>query len=188
MSQQELLIKVIEVLDKAGIEYMITGSIVSSLQGEPRATHDFDIIVAIQKSDIPKLLEAFPIPDFHLDEDSIFDAIKREGMFNLIDVKEGNKVDFWILTGDPFDGSRFSRKYCEIFLGTKIQVSTPEDTILAKLRWAKLCGGSEKHFIDALRVYEVQFGKLDIKYLEYWVKELSVESLWQRLLSEVEVY
>lgn len=34
MSQQELLKKIIDILDKADIEYMLTGSFVSSLQGE----------------------------------------------------------------------------------------------------------------------------------------------------------
>lgn len=82
-------------------------------------------------------------------------------MFNLINLKEGDKVDFWILTDDPFDKSRFSRRITEEFMGIKLLVSTPEDTILAKLKWAKESGGSEKQFIDALRVYEVQYGKID---------------------------
>ena len=42
MPQQELLKLVIARLDEAGIEYMLTGSLASSLQGEPRATHDID--------------------------------------------------------------------------------------------------------------------------------------------------
>jgi predicted nucleotidyltransferase len=46
MSQQELLRKVIEALGDARIEYMLTGSVVSSLQGEPRSTHDIDMVVA----------------------------------------------------------------------------------------------------------------------------------------------
>jgi len=46
MSQQELLKKIIQALDQAEIPYMITGSIVSSLQGEPRSTHDIDILIA----------------------------------------------------------------------------------------------------------------------------------------------
>lgn len=67
-----------------------------------------------------------------------------------------------------------------------MQVSSPEDTILAKLRWAKLSGGSEKQFTDALRVYEVQYGKLNIDYLKQWVKKLKVESLWKRIVDEAE--
>ncbi len=186
MSQQELLKKVIQELDRAGIQYMLTGSAVSSLQGEPRSTHDIDIVIAIEKSKAHELVEAFPPPDFYLEEESLLDAINRRSMVNLIELKDGDKVDFWILTNEPFDQSRFSRKYSEKFMGIGMQVSSPEDTILAKLRWARLSGGSEKHSTDALRVYEVQYGKLDMAYLEQWVKKLYVESLWKRLIDEAE--
>jgi hypothetical protein len=187
MSQQELLKKVISVLEEIGIEYMITGSIASSLQGEPRSTHDIDIIIGIQISKIDRLVESFPFPDFYLEKNSIINAIDRQEMFNLIDVKEGSKVDFWILTDDPFDQSRFLRRYNEDFDGIKIKVSSPEDTILAKLRWAKLSGGSEKQFIDALRVYELQYEKLDIDYLEHWVEELDIGQLWEQLKQKAEL-
>lgn len=93
----------------------------------------------------------------------------------------------YILTDEPFDRSRFARRYLEEFMGLKIQVSSPEDTILAKLRWANLSGGSEKQFTDALRVYEVQYEKLDIHYLERWAKKLDIELLWNRLKDEAEI-
>ena len=186
MSQQELLKKVIQALDKAAIPYMITGSVVSSLQGEPRFSHDIDFVIAIKKSKASELAKLFPPPDFYLEEHSIIDAINHQGMFNLINLKGGDKADFWILTTGPFDQSRFSRKYSEEFMGIKMLVSTPEDTILAKLMWARLSGGSEKQFTDALRVYEVQYKKLDIDYLEHWVNKLDVESLWKGLKNEAE--
>jgi len=165
---------------------MLTGSVVSSLQGEPRSTHDIDLVIAMQKSAAKKLAEAFPPPDFYLEEDSILDAIDGRSMFNLIDLTTGDKVDFWILTDEPFDRSRFPRKISEEFMGLDLRVSSPEDTILAKLRWTKLSGGSEKQFTDALRVYEVQYGNLDLGYLQDWVKKLDLESLWKRLVDEAE--
>ena len=45
MSQQELLKRVVKALDDARIDYMLTGPIVSSMQGEPRSTHDIDMVV-----------------------------------------------------------------------------------------------------------------------------------------------
>ena len=57
-------------------------------------------------------------------------------------------------------------------------------TILAKLRWAKLSGGSEKQYTDALRVYELQHALLDLEYLEQWVGELGLRDLWTRLQDE----
>ncbi|MFQ6007807.1 MAG: hypothetical protein ACE5K8_02540 [Candidatus Zixiibacteriota bacterium] len=184
MSQQELLKKIIDTFDRLKIDYMLTGSVVSSLQGEPRATHDIDVVIAVEKTEARELIKAFPSPDFYMDQNSVFDAVNRRSMFNLIDSKGGGKVDFWILTSDQFDRSRFSRKYAEEFMGIKMSVSTPEDTILAKLRWTKLSGGSDRHFIDALRVYEVQFGLLDSSYLEYWAEKLMVKDLWTRLKAE----
>ena len=105
----------------------------------------------------------------------------------MIDLADGDKVDFWILTDEPFDRSRFTRKYAQSFLGLELLVSRPEDTILAKLRWAKLSGGSEKQFIDALRVYEVQYEVLDRPYLNEWAGRLELEDLWERLQKEAEV-
>lgn len=187
MSQQELLKKIIQALDQAEIPYMITGSIVSSLQGEPRSTHDIDVLIAMQKTKAQILLKALSPSEFYWDKESILEAVDRRGMFNLIDLKEGGKIDFWLLTDDPFDRSRFSRRYKEKLLGLEMHVSSPEDTILVKLRWAKLSGGSEKQFTDALRVYEVQHGKLDMEYLELWAKTLDVALLWRKLLNEAEI-
>lgn len=187
MSQQKLLKAVIGVLDQARIQYMVTGSVASSMQGEPRSTHDIDMVVAIQESKAHELSEAFPPPDFYLDENSILDALKNQSMFNLINSKVGDKVDFWVFTDDPFDRSRFSRRISEDFMGIQMQVSSPEDTILAKLRRAKLSGGSEKQFTDALRVYEVQYGQLDVNYLEDWANKLNVQSLWKKLTKEAQI-
>lgn len=67
-----------------------------------------------------------------------------------------------------------------------MKICSPEDTILMKLRWARLSGGSEKQFTDALRVYEVQYQKLDILYLERWASLLNITELWMKLKNEAE--
>ncbi|MGI8952561.1 MAG: hypothetical protein ACR2FN_13375 [Chitinophagaceae bacterium] len=165
---------------------MITGSLVSSIQGEPRATHDVDILVNITHETIPALIKAFIPPDYYLSQSAIEEAIQQKSMFNLLDTVEGDKVDFWMLTDEPFDQSRFERKYEEKMLGISMKISTPEDTILMKLRWAKLSGGSEKQFTDALRVYEVQYKNLDLNYMEAWAKTLQINEFWERLKKEAQ--
>lgn len=186
MSQQELLKHVVQSLVSAGIDYMVTGSIASSLQGEPRLTHDIDLVVIVSPDAVRKLVAAFPLPVYYLSEEAIQDAIRQQSMFNLLCLNDGEKVDFWLLTDEPFDHSRFARKRVETVLGIQFNVSSPEDTILAKLRWAKLSGGSEKQFTDSLRVFEVQGDRLDLEYLHHWVKQLDVDDLWQRLQAEAE--
>ena len=110
MSQQELLAKVIRTLEQLKIEYMVTGSIVSSLQGEPRSTHDIDIVVNLLQSKAHALAGAFPPPDYYFDQEAIIEAVSTKGMANLIDTMSGDKVDFGLLTETPFDLSRFARR------------------------------------------------------------------------------
>jgi hypothetical protein len=165
---------------------MITGSFVSSMQGAPRATHDIDLVVAISPDRIPPLLGAFPPPDYYLDELAVRDAVARNDMFNLLEVSSGDKVDFWLVTDDPFDQSRFARRQSADIAGTRMYFSAPEDTILQKLKWAELSGGSEKQFLDALRVYELQRRVLDIAYIEEWAARLGVTRAWQRILDDAE--
>ena len=186
MSQQELLTKVVNTLDAAGIEYMLTGSVVSSLQGEPRSTHDIDLVIDLGFPQVAALLVSFAAPDYYLSEASINEAIRRRSMFNLLSLSDGDKVDFWMLKREPFDESRFARRQIEDVQGVKLAVSTPEDTILAKLQWAQASGGSEKQFNDALRVYELQYARLDPEYLEYWTRQLAVTQLWEQLKSSAE--
>ena len=105
MSQPELLTLVAQRLDAAAIPYMVTGSVASSLQGEPRATHDIDVVVAIRApggAAILALKRAFPEPEYYLDESAARDAIAAR----TIDTHEGDKVDFWLLTDDAFDQAR----------------------------------------------------------------------------------
>jgi hypothetical protein len=165
---------------------MVTGSIASSLLGQPRSTHDIDLVVAITPEKVPTLVGAFPPPDFYLSVECMLDAIRNQSMFNLLDISGGDKVDFWILTSDAFDQSRFARRHSFKTGLTQIIVSSPEDTVLAKLRWAELSGGSEKQLQDALHVFEVQQASMDIDYLNHWAAQLGVEPLWRRLQSEAE--
>jgi hypothetical protein len=174
MSQPELLAKVTQALSDAGIEYMVTGSVASSLQGEPRSSHDIDLVVALNEEHVAILLRAFPPPEYYLSESAMMAAIARRQMFDLLDVTGGDKVDFWLLTDEPFDLARFSRRQWNEFRKRPVCVSSPEDTILAKLRWAKMCGGSEKQFTDARQVFEFQRPILNLDYMNEWAERLEL--------------
>jgi hypothetical protein len=186
VAQSDLLRRVAEALEEAGIDYMVTGSLASSLQGEPRATHDIDVVVRMAARQVEELTRRFPGPRYYLSASAVREAIEAGGMFNLLEAAEGDKVDFWLLTDDPFDQSRFARKYVEEVLGLRLRVSRPEDTILQKLRWSLAAGGGEQAFTDALRVYEVQQGALDLAYLDEWAARIGVMDLLERVKQEAE--
>ncbi len=186
MSQSELLKKTALVLHRLGVPFMLTGSLASSLQGEPRETHDIDLVVNFSSEQTEGLVSEFSPPDYYLSRQAIAEAVTQCGMFNLLDLREGDNVDFWMLSNDAFDESRFARRQQLLMDDVLIEVSSPEDTILMKLRWALASGTSEKHFHDALRVYEVQHRVLDEDYLRHWVQALKLDELWQRLPAEAQ--
>src|SRR4051794_28104169 len=78
MSQPELLRRVVGVLESSKIPYMATGSVVSSYHGEPRSSHDIDLVVQINPSHASLLVREFPPPDFYLDEFAIREAISTK--------------------------------------------------------------------------------------------------------------
>jgi hypothetical protein len=185
MSQLELLETTIKSLEKGDIPYMLTGSLVSSFQGNPRSTHDIDIIISIKMDDIPCIIEAFNSRRFYINRTSVKEAINSQ--FNVLDTEEGDKIDFWILTESNFDKSRFSRRQKIELFGFNAYITAPEDTIVQKLLWSKLSGGSKKQYEDALSIFELQCGNLDIEYMDYWSKELDIENLYRKMMSDAEI-
>ncbi len=177
MSEQSLLKRVVEVLDAAGVGYLLSGSLASSLQGEPRATHDIDLVVDIHPADVGRLVGALAGPNVYLDEQAVAEAVRQRSMFNLLDSSTGDKVDFWLLKDEPFDRERFARRLEVEAMGLRLKVSTPEDTILMKLRWAMQSGGSEKQVGDAAGVFAFQGDLLDQTYLDGWAEALGVTAL-----------
>ena len=174
MSQQALLTRIVAALDAAGVPYMLTGSVVSSLQGVPRASHDVDLVIDVGADDAARLAEALSAPDLYLDRAALTDAARRRTTFNVIDPVSGDKADFWLLKDEPYDRERFSRRRRVEALGLELSISSPEDTILMKLRWAAASGGSQKQVDDAFGVYEFQDDVLDQDYLDAWAIELGV--------------
>ncbi|HJQ99226.1 MAG TPA: nucleotidyltransferase [Candidatus Polarisedimenticolaceae bacterium] len=186
MSQQELLTTIVGILDSTNIPYMVVGSTVSSYYGEPRSTHDIDIVIALHPNAVDSLYSGLSKLEGYVDDLAIRRALSRVGMFNYIDDGTGLKVDFWVVRDNPYDQAAFERRRREKVLGVDLMICAPEDTILSKLRWASELGGSEKQFQDALRVYEIQAAGLDRGYLDRWSTILGVDREWRRLLDSAQ--
>ena len=51
-------------LDDAGLRYMVTGAVASIVYGEPRLTHDIDLVLVLSDEGAEKIIEAFPLEEF----------------------------------------------------------------------------------------------------------------------------
>jgi len=109
MEQHELLLFVVDCLDKLNIPYLITGSMASMAYGEPRFTNDIDIVADVRPDQVEAVKACFPEKDFYLETESMKKAIIRRQQFNVIHPSSGLKIDVIIHRKDAFDVSRFSR-------------------------------------------------------------------------------
>jgi len=80
MSQQELLTFVISKLNELSIDFMLTGSHASSLQGEARATHDIDLVADLSINDAQPLINTFQDERFYLSESAVRERDSPETM------------------------------------------------------------------------------------------------------------
>jgi len=157
---------------------MLTGSIASSAHGMPRSTGDIDIVIASTQTQLHKLIEQFPSSDYYADEQQALEALASRSQFNIIDFSSGWKVDFIIAEDTQYGRTALQRRGLVEIAGVPLYVASPEDVIIAKLRWAKL-GASERQLEDAAGVFSAQAGTLDLEYIERWVQELDLETQWQ---------
>ena len=181
MTEQELATDAIRRLNRAGIAYLLTGSMASNYWGTPRTTHDLDFVVQLPLESIPNLVREFR-DDFYLDEPAVRAALAPPYQFNAIDRRSALKIDFWMFRSDPFEMSMFERRLSVNFLGESAWIATAEDVILHKLYW-DLLTPSERQISDAAGVIAVQSDSLDRAYLQRWASELRVSEKLNKLLA-----
>ncbi len=74
-------------LNTLGVAYMVSGSVAVIIYGEPRLTHDVDLIVVLGREHIARLPEVFPPAEFYspsADVIAIEMACERRGHFSII--------------------------------------------------------------------------------------------------------
>jgi len=166
-----------ERLDRAGCARFVTGSVASTLFGEPRFTNDIDIVVRMDERGAAFFANSFPSEEWYVSKEAAMDAARQRGMFNVIHVPSGLKADIIVARGTPHDESRFTRVRRIAMPDGRIEpFASPEDVILKKLEFYKE-GGSSKHLRDIASMIATQGeGSLDWQYMEDWAVRLGVTS------------
>lgn len=179
MQDPDLISLFVTPLEQAGITYMITGSIASSIYGEPRNTLDIDLVVLLERQHVSQLPALYPENDFYLPPfDVIAIETRREahGHFNIIHHHTGLKADIYLSRNHPslpwaLQKIRRVETPC-----SPINLAPPEYVILHKLEFYRE-GGAEKHLRDIAGIIEQQ--ELDHTYLDQAIRQLGLEPQWQ---------
>ena len=174
-------------LEDLGVEHAIGGSVASSLHGRPRSTQDVDLVADLRPEHAPQLVRALS-EGFYVDEQSIVDAARRRGSFNLVHFDTMTKIDVFVPTNRAVVRQQLLRRV-RVSVGDSpaetLWLTSPEDIVLQKLIWHDAGGRiSQRQLRDVAGVIEVQGDKLDRQYLEHWAEAAGVGDLLGELLGD----
>jgi hypothetical protein len=179
---------VTEALEALKIPYVIGGSFASVAHGIPRATNDSDLVLGVrpdQADRITALISCLEGP-FLVSLDSAMDALTHQGSFNVIHLDSLFKVDLFIPRLRLFEQARLARGQRYTLVQDPVRtaiISSPEDTVLAKLERYRLGHEiSEKQWSDVQGVLKLGGAGMDHDYLRRWARTLGITDLLSRAL------
>lgn len=133
-------LRVAEVLDALGVEYLVGGSVAASLTGVSRTTLDVDLVVRLEEEHIDALVARLG-EEFHADPESLRRAVRTRSSSSLVHFESGMKIDLFVARDQHIDHEQMRRKR-RLQVATNpdrfLFVSAPEDTIVQKLRWYRM--------------------------------------------------
>ena len=182
----DVALRVAQVLESLGIAYFVGGSVASSLQGEPRATNDIDIVVAMPVHRVRAFAERLGA-DFEVDQDMLREALIASASTNIFYLPLVTKIDLFGLGSAPYDEVEFGRRRRVRVRasGEELYVKSPEDTVLRKLCWYRDGGAvSEKQWRDVVEVLRISGADMTPAYLDLWAPRLGVAAFLSKARKE----
>jgi hypothetical protein len=169
-------------LEEEGFEYLVSGSVATSLLGEPRFTADIDIALFLNPAQILLLPTIFPEESYYLPPlDVIQIECKRgiRGHFNIIHHDSGMKADIYPSKNHPYLAWALQRKIRLFKDGITISVAPPEYVIIHKLAFYQE-GGHGKHIRDIVAVCRMQ--QVDMAMISEAALELNLTKSWSEVV------
>ncbi len=170
-------------LNALNVCYMITGSVASTIYGEPRFTHDIDMVIELEPEDAERLEEAFPIEEFYCPPSEIIRleiSRSQRGHFNLIHHKTGFKADIYLSGQDKLHLWALNNRKSFEADGETFWLAPAEYVIIRKLEYYRE-GGSEKHLRDISGILSLSSDQIDFGQLLERIYENRLEKEWEKI-------
>ena len=165
-------------LERAGIGYMVTGSMALNYYALPRMTRDIDVVVELAPPDAERIVDMLR-EDFDVDGEAVRRAIERREAFNAIEMTRVVKADFVVRKDSAYRRTEFARKRRVSVDGYELFIVAPEDLLISKLDWARDTR-SETQLGDVRNILE-SVGELDHTYLAEWIAHLGLDALYREV-------
>ncbi len=176
----DLIALFIAPLNRTGIPYMVTGAVAAIVYGEPRLTHDIDVVVALKPGDVAPIAGAFPAADFYSPPpEAIQTEIARpaHGHFNIIHRATALKADFYPIGQDVLHAWAMEHRIAISVSHEEVQLAPPEYVLIRKLEYFR-AGGSDRHLRDIRSMLRVNPGRIDNAFITAQVDRLGLQAEW----------
>ncbi|MCJ7596083.1 MAG: hypothetical protein MUO52_15060, partial [Desulfobacterales bacterium] len=112
------------------------------------------------------------------DQDSVREAVRGHGMFNIIHNVWVIKADFIVRKDEDYRKEEFARRQKMDIEDVAVSVVAVEDLILSKLLWGKQ-SRSDLQFCDVRQMIST-VPELDWKYMQKWAAVLGIDEVLQK--------
>ena len=175
-------------LNRSGIRYMVTGAVAAIVYGEPRLTHDIDVVISLAPADVASLVDAFPVTDFYVPmAEVILTEIGRpaHGHFNIIHRATALKADFYPVGDDPLHTWAMDHRITIPVSNQDIQLAPPEYVVIRKLEYFRM-GGSDRHLRDIRAMLRIAPDRINTSFIAAQVDRLGLQHEWAALRSNTD--
>jgi hypothetical protein len=156
MPEANLFLIFTQRLNTLGAAYMVSGSVAVIIYGEPRLTHDVDLIVVLDRGHIARLPEVFPPAEFWFQSGRV-----SEWARSIARLGTG--------AGAAARSGRPSARRCP-----------PEYVIVRKLEYYRE-SGSEKHLRDIRSMLNTSPEAIQINELEQQIAARGLQEQWRQV-------
>jgi hypothetical protein len=178
----DIVLKVIDALDRCAITYKVVGSYSSNAYGVERSTNDADFVIQLERP-LNELIQALG-PDFSVDSQLGFETVTMTLRYIARHLDPVFKIELFMLSEDLHDQARFARRVAGVLNARKVFIASPEDVVITKLRWCK-GGRRSKDVEDVKNVLAVQQGRLDMNYIRDWCSQHGTLELLEKTLTSI---
>lgn len=168
-------------LNALGTPYMVTGSVAAIAYGEPRLTHDIDLVLNLSSKQVSQFSRLFPNDAFYCPPQEVLETeIAREnrGHCNLIHYETGFKAVIYFTGQDELMNWALEHIQSIRFLGSALPLAPVEYVILKKLEFYSE-GKSSKHIADIRAILRNSAPQIDQRFLQQKIKRLGLYETWQ---------
>lgn len=169
-------------LNRASIDYVVTGGLAAIVYGHPRLTLDVDLIIRMRAGSATAFAELWPPDAYYCPPVEVVEHERQRaayGHFKVIHSDTAMRADVYLAGDDPLQAWALGDHVTRVVDGETVRFAPIEYVIVYKLRYAQQ-GGSDRHLRDVARMIETSRELIRDETLTLWITRLDLATWWER--------